>query len=193
VQEALRRAEAELCALPLHLDQRRALWRITRCRTAALGGHLYRCDDCEGFVPLYNSCLDRHCPTCQAAAQARWVSEREARTLPVGHFHLVVALPSELRAWCRRFPRALLGLFFRVVSSVLTDLARQRLDARLAVMAVLHTWTRELMVHPHLHVVVSGGGLSMDDERWVATGERHLFPGARAAAHGAGALPRGGP
>lgn len=145
------------------------------CRTATLGGRLYVCDTCGHEQPLYNSCRNRHCPACQALDQARWIRKREERLLPVGHHHVVFTLPSELRPLARRHPKEIFALLFRAVSTVLTELARRRWGARLGLTAVLHTWTRELTFHPHLHCIVTAGGLSLDGERWVDQ-SRYLFP-----------------
>jgi len=145
------------------------------CRTAALGGHLYVCDTCGHELPLYNSCRNRHCPACQALDQERWIRKREERLLPVGHHHVVFTLPSELRALARRHPKELHSLLFKAASDVLSELASTRWGARLGLTAVLHTWTRELTFHPHLHCIVTAGGLSLDGERWIDQ-SRYLFP-----------------
>ena len=164
----------------LSSEQRRLLRDVRVCRTAALGGHLYACDhdDCDFELPLYNSCLNRHCPNCQALAQAKWIEARTKRILPVGHYHVVFTLPSQLRPLARRQPKLTFGALFAAVRETLTLLARDVLGARLGVTAVLHTWTRELLFHPHVHCVVTAGGLSLDGERWVDR-PGYLFPVAR--------------
>lgn len=162
----------------LSSEQGRLLDSIQACRTAALGGRLYVCDGCGVALPLYNSCRNRHCPACQALDQARWIAAREARVLPVGHHHVVFTLPAELRPLARRHAKAIYALLFEAASKTLELLARETLGAQLGVTAVLHTWTRELLFHPHVHCVVSAGGLSLDGARWVPR-ERFLFPAAR--------------
>lgn len=168
-------AESARTLLP---EARRVLERIQVCRTAALGGHLYVCDTCRAEVPLYNSCRNRHCPECQALDQAKWIADREERVLPVGHHHVVFTLPSELRPLALRHRRLIYGLLFLAARQTLELLAREVLGASLGVMAVLHTWTRELLFHPHVHCVVTAGGLSLDGTRWIER-TRFLFPVAR--------------
>lgn len=156
-------------------EKRRFLGKAQVCRTAALGGHLYACDHCGQEKPVYNSCRDRHCPACQALDQARWIERRTARLLPVGHHHVTFTLPSELRALAMRFPREVHSVLFRAASDVLQSLARDRWNAQLGITAVLHTWTRELHYHPHLHSIVTAGALGIDSERWVDL-SHFLFP-----------------
>jgi hypothetical protein len=157
--------------------QRQALCAILRCRTAALGGHLDVCDRCDLSRPSYNSCRDRHCPKCQAVAQHRWLEARRRRILPVHHFHVVFTLPAELRALLRYNGSLLFDTLFRAATSTLLTLGKDpaRLGAKLGITAVLHTWSRDLSFHPHLHCVVTGGGLD-DDGRWKATRPGYLFP-----------------
>jgi hypothetical protein len=123
-----------------------------------LGGHLEACRSCGHEQPAYNSCRNRHCPKCQCLAQERWIAARSERLLPVRHFHVVFTLPSELRALCRRAPRALFEALFRCASETLLELGHSRLEAMLGVTMVLHTWTRELRFHPHVHAIVTAGG-----------------------------------
>lgn len=162
----------------LSSEQGRALDSILACRTAAMGGRLYVCDTCGVELPLYNSCRNRHCPECQALDQARWINAREERILPVGHHHVVFTLPAELRPLAKRHAKAIYALLFEAASRTLELLARETLGAQLGITAVLHTWTRELLFHPHVHCVVTAGGLSLDGTRWVPR-ERFLFPVAR--------------
>jgi predicted RNA-binding Zn-ribbon protein involved in translation (DUF1610 family) len=147
--------------------QARLVGDMERCRTAELGGRKYRCRDCGYEVPLYNSCGNRGCPQCQALAQARWIEARSARVLPVGHHHVVFTLPSELRSLARRHPRPLYDLLLQTAGGVLTSLSEERLGVRLGATLVLHTWTRELLLHPHVHCVVTAGGLTLDGKRWL--------------------------
>ena len=157
-------------------EQGRVLRALMVCRTAALGGHLEICDSCGFERPAYNSCRDRHCPGCQALAQHRWVEQRLGRVLPTHHFHVVFTLPEELRALAYRNRATVYALMMRAAADVLSTLGEQRLGATLGITEVLHTWTREMLLHPHVHCVVTGGGLSLDDTRWVPTSKRYLFP-----------------
>lgn len=159
-------------------EQRKAVRDITRCRTAALGGHLQRCLACGDERPVYNSCRNRHCPKCQALAQAKWVNAQLQRILPVGCFHLVFTLPAELRGVARGHPRQVYNLLFEAASGTLLTLGRNPkwLGARLGITAVLHTWARDLTYHPHLHCIVTAGGLTEDGTRFVHADSRFLFP-----------------
>jgi hypothetical protein len=159
-------------------DQHAALRAIERCRTAVLGGHLDVCLQCGHSEPSYNSCRNRHCPKCQSLAQARWVAARSQRILPTHYFHVVFTLPAPLRAVTRRAPRAVFDMLFAAASETLLDLGRDRrwLGAQLGVTAVLHTWTRELVFHPHLHCIVTGGGLTADGTAWRCCKRDFLLP-----------------
>ena len=162
----------------LRPEQRKVIRAITACRTAVLGGHLDVCPDCGDEKPSFNSCRNRHCPKCQALAQARWVRKRQERILPTHYFHVVFTLPGELRPLGLRNQKLIYDLLFSAASRTLLELGLDpgRLGALLGITAVLHTWTRELCYHPHLHCIVTGGGLSPDSERWVETGADYLFP-----------------
>jgi hypothetical protein len=164
---------------PPTADQRMVMWCIEACRTAVLGGHVDVCEDCgEQGVPAYNSCRNRHCPKCQALDQARWLEGRRERILPVGCFHLVFTLPSELRPLARRNPKPIFATLVAAASQTLLELGKtpKRLGALPGITAVLHTWTRDLLFHPHLHCVVTAGGLALDEDRWVDSRRRFLFP-----------------
>jgi len=152
------------------------LRRLMACRTAALGAHTCVCKDCGWSAPLYNSCRDRHCPQCQGAQTADWLAAQQARMLPVEHFQVVFTLPAALRPIAFANPDVVYRLLFSAGASVLQDLSAQRLDARLGLTGVLHTWTQALDYHPHVHFLVTAGGLHRDGDRWVSTGERYLFP-----------------
>jgi hypothetical protein len=143
----------------LSKEQRCAMRSIEVCRTAALGGHLDVCDRCGYQRPSYNSCRNRHCPKCQSLAQARWIEQRKQRILPTHHFHVVFTLPATLRALALANRRVVFNLLFQASSQTLLTLGRdpKRLGGMLGITAVLHTWTRALAFHPHLHCVVSGG------------------------------------
>jgi hypothetical protein len=174
------RAHGEAFAMGrwLRPEQRAALRAIAQCRTAVLGGHLDVCTACGFEQPSYNSCRNRHCPKCQAVAQARWIHSRLERLLPVHYFHVVFTLPAELRAVARRSREVVFDLLFAAAADTLLTLARdpKRLGGELGVTMVLHTWTRELLFHPHVHAIVTGGGLSDDGERFVLARRRFLFP-----------------
>ena len=154
------------------------MWCVEACRTSILGGHLDVCEDCAHEEPSYNSCRNRHCPKCQALDQARWLERRRERILPVNYFHVVFTLPSELRPLAARHRKLVYDLLFKAGAQTLLQLGRdpKRLGALLGITAVLHTWTRDLRYHPHLHCVVTGGGLATDGERWNDSGGKFLFP-----------------
>jgi hypothetical protein len=152
------------------------LRRLLACRTKALGAHLIVCEDCGVKLPVYNSCLDRHCPQCQGPATAAWLEARRARMLPVPHFQTVFTLPADLRTVAMANQALVYALMMRASASVLQDLAAQRLGARLGILSVLHTWTSELGYHPHVHHLITAGGLSIDDSRWVPSRQDWLFP-----------------
>jgi hypothetical protein len=151
---------------------------IETCRTEVLGGHLDVCDGCGYARPAYNSCRNRHCPKCQCLVQARWIEQRTERILPTHYFHVVFTLPAQLRRLCRRNAETFYDLLFEAVSQTLLELGKdpERLGAQLAFTAVLHTWTRSLEYHPHLHCIVAGGGLSFASDRWVPARRKYLFP-----------------
>jgi DNA-directed RNA polymerase subunit RPC12/RpoP len=163
---------------PLSAAQRRVLDDLERCRTPALASHRYRCQHCAAEVVLHDSCLNRHCPTCQGAAQIRWVEQRKQRLLVTHYFHLVFTLPAQLRPLAHRCPRQIFDLLFAAAAHTLLDLGRdpQRLGATLGFTLVLHTWKRDLNFHPHVHGIVSGGGFDAPANRWVAAAQDYLFP-----------------
>lgn len=160
----------------LTFAQRRVLAAIASCRTAALGGHVDRCCSCGHSHPSYNSCRNRHCPKCQALAQARWIAARQARILPVKHFHVVFTLPSQIRRLAQWAPKAVFNGLFRAASATLLELGRSRFGADIGLTAVLHTWTRDLRFHPHIHCIVTAGGLAIRDDGWVHSSKKYLFP-----------------
>jgi hypothetical protein len=168
------RAQLE-AQFPLTAPQKRVLEHIAQCRTAALGGHLDRCDRCGYEHPSYNSCRDRHCPKCQALAQQKWIAQRSERLLDVGHFHVVFTLPSELRLLAKLAPRDVFTALFRAASHTLLELGRSRLGATIGATLVLHTWTRELLFHPHVHAIVTAGGLALDGCGFRHSPRRYLF------------------
>jgi ribosomal protein S27AE len=170
--------DAFMSAHPLSSDQLAVLGAIMRCRTAALGGHVDACHACDHAEVSYNSCRNRHCPKCQAVAQARWVEQRMDRVLPAHAFHVVFTLPAELRALVFANRAVLFDMLFACSTQALLELGRdpRRLGAELGITSVLHTWTRELLFHPHVHCIVTGGGLALDGERWISTRPNFLFP-----------------
>jgi Putative transposase/Transposase zinc-binding domain len=159
-------------------EQRRALENLTACRTAALGGHVLECLECGHQQIAYNSCGNRHCPTCQATAAARWLEAHAADLLPVPYFHLVFTLPDVLDPLALANPRSVYDLLLRSAAETVLQVAANpdRLGARTGVLAVLHTWGQTLQFHPHVHCVVPGGGLSPDGTRWVGSRPDYFLP-----------------
>jgi hypothetical protein len=160
------------------LDQLKVMSAIERCRTAALGGHVARCENaaCGHTEIAYNSCRNRHCPKCQGAASRRWLADREVELLPVPYFHVVYTLPSELRDIAYQNKRAVYDLLMKAAAETTLAIAAdpKRLGARIGITAVLHTWGSALTHHPHVHMIVPGGGLSLDGARWVASRSNFL-------------------
>ena len=163
---------------PVSPEQSTVLRRLCACRTAALGGHVDTCDACGTVQISYNSCRDRHCPKCQTTRQMEWVESRLTRLLPTPYFHVVFTLPEQLQPLGLKNRRVLYGLLFRAASQTLLKLAAdpRRLGAQIGFTAVLHTWGQNLLFHPHLHCVVTGGRLSPDGQRWVAGREDYFLP-----------------
>jgi hypothetical protein len=159
-------------------EQRRALKDLVSCRTAALGGHVLGCPDCGHQQIAYNSCGNRHCPTCQATAAARWLEARAAELLPIPYFHLVFTLPNALDPIALGNPRVVYNLLLRSAAATVLEVAAdpKLLGAWTSVLAVLHTWGQNLQFHPHVHCVVPGGGLSPDGTRWVASASNFFLP-----------------
>src|SRR5438132_9759340 len=162
----------------LSREQRQALRAIAVCRTPALGGQVDVCTTCGLERPAYHSCRNRHCPKCQSLAQARWIAQRMARVLDTDYFHVVFTLPAALRPLALAHRRRVFALLMRAAAQTLLALGHdpQRLGAQLGVTTVLHTWTRELQFHPHVHCIVTAGGLATDGRRWIPARQRHLFP-----------------
>jgi hypothetical protein len=145
-------------------QQRKALRDIGRCRTAALGTHLERCDRCNYETVAYDSCRNRHCPKCQSSARDRWLMKQAASLLPVPYAHVVFTVPEQLVPLALRNQRLFYNLLFRAASETLLEIAAdpRHLGARIGVLAVLHTWSQNLGHHPHLHCLVPAGGLALD-------------------------------
>jgi hypothetical protein len=153
----------------LSRPQRKAFDDIRACRTAALGGHMHQCDQCGQCAISYNSCRNRSCPKCQAMARAQWLAEREAELLPVEYFHVVFTLPQQIARLALQNARRIYSILFRAVAETLLTIAAdpQHLGAAIGFLAVLHTWGQNLHLHPHIHCVVPGGGISPDNSRWI--------------------------
>jgi Transposase zinc-binding domain/Putative transposase len=149
--------------------QWRVMSAIEVCRTAVLGGHLERCDQCGYERNAFNSCRDRHCPKCQCLARVQWIEERQSELLDVPYFHVVFTVPEEIAAIAYQNKEAVYGILFQATAETLKTIAAdpKHLGAEIGFFAVLHTWGQNLQFHPHLHCVVPGGGLSPDGERWV--------------------------
>lgn len=163
--------------LPSH---RRALDDLATCRTAARGGHLRRCDHCDAIQYRYHSCRNRHCPKCHGEQTRRWLDRHRARLLPCPYFLVTFTLPDTLRVVARSHQRTVRDALLRAAAETLLTLAAdpQHLGARPAILAVLHTWTQDLRYHPHVHVLITGGGRAPDQTRWVPTARPDfLFPG----------------
>jgi hypothetical protein len=196
---AWRRAQAG----HLSLGQLKVMSAIERCRTAALGGHVERCEDCGYSRIAYNSCRNRHCPKCQGAVARQWLAAREADLLPVQYYHVVFTLPAPIGAMAYHNKAVIYALLFQAAAETLLTIAAdpKHLGARIGLTMVLHTWGSALTHHPHVHCIVPGGGISLDGERWVACRRgfflpvrvlsrlfRRLFCEKLAAAHRAGEL-----
>jgi hypothetical protein len=149
-------------------------WRVMRaievCRTAALGGHLEKCDHCDATRNAYNSCRNRHCPKCQNSDRAKWLESRKAELLPVEYFHVVFTVPEQIAQIAFYNKETVYNILFKATAQTLLTIAGdpKHLGAGIGFFAVLHTWGQNLLHHPHLHCVVPGGGLSPDHERWIA-------------------------
>jgi hypothetical protein len=162
----------------LSLDQLKVMSAIERCRTAALGGHMARCEDCTHTLITYNSCRNRHCPKCQGAAAKQWLAEREAELLPVPYFHLVFTLPGPIADIAYQNKAAIYDLLFKAAAEATLTIAadRKHLGASIGITAVLHTWGSALTHHPHVHMIVPGGGISLEGQRWIACRPTFFLP-----------------
>ena len=151
---------------------------IESCRTAALGGHVARCENCSHTQISYNSCRNRHCPKCQGAAAKEWLAEREAELLPVPYYHVVFTLPAAIADIAYQNKAVIYNLLFKASAETLTTIAAdpKHLGARIGVLSVLHTWGSALTHHPHVHMIVPGGGISLDGEKWVSCRPGFFLP-----------------
>jgi len=162
----------------LSLHQLKVMSAIEHCRTAVMGGHVEACTDCGHWRVAYNSCRNRHCPRCQGAAARTWLATREADLLPVGYFHVVFTLPAEVADIAYHNKAALYDLLFKAASETMLTIAadRRHLGARIGITAVLHTWGSGLTHHPHVHMIVPGGGIALDGSRWISSRPAFLLP-----------------
>ena len=162
----------------LSLHQLKIMSAIEHCRTAALGGHVEACTDCGHWRIAYNSCRNRHCPKCQAAAARTWLEAREADLLPVGYFHVVFTLPAEIAAIAFTNKALVYDLLFKAAAETMLTIAAdpQHLGARIGITAVLHTWGSAMTHHPHVHMIVPGGGIAPDGSRWISSRPAFLLP-----------------
>jgi hypothetical protein len=160
------------------LGQLKVMSAIERCRTAALGGHVARCEDCSHTQIAYNSCRNRHCPKCQGAAAKEWLAEREADLLPVPYYHVVFTLPAAIADIGYQNKAVIYDILFKVSAETLSTIAAdpKHLGARVGVTSVLHTWGSAMTHHPHVHMIVPGGGISLNGKRWVSCRPGFFLP-----------------
>lgn len=159
-------------------QQRKALRDIGVCRTAALGGHIEQCDHCAQQLIAYNSCRNRHCPKCQATARDLWLAERAKELLPVPYCHVVFTVPNQFTPLALQNQRVFYNLLFRAVSQTLLEIAAdpRHLGAQIGFLAVLHTWSQNLLHHPHIHCVVPAGGITLNESGWAPCGKKFFLP-----------------
>ena len=159
-------------------SHRRAIADIQACRTEALGGRLWRCDQCDAEVFSYHSCKNRSCPKCHSRQTERWLEARKAEMLPTRYFHVTVTVPEELRDTLRANQRDGYAVLMKAAADAIVELARDRryVGATVGVLAVLHTWTQQLLHHPHVHCLVTGGGVSNDGDDWRPARKAFLVP-----------------
>jgi Putative transposase/Transposase zinc-binding domain len=159
-------------------DQLKVMSAIENCRTAALGGHVLRCENCAHIEIAYNSCRNRHCPKCQAAAAKEWLAKREAELLPVPYFHVVFTLPARIADIAYQNKAVIYDLLLKLSAETLITIAAdpKRLGVRIGFVSVLHSWGSALTHHPHVHMIVPGGGFSRDGSKWVSCRPRYLLP-----------------
>ena len=162
VSDVLELEKAQLESISTNGWQHRTLQAIRRCRTIEMGGHIDLCNRCKKIHFAYNSCRNRHCPRCQGHKREEWIAARSSELLPVKYFHCVFTLPEELRKYCLNYPKKMYGILFRSVWATLNQFSanEKHLGAQLGAIAVLHTWGQNLMLHPHLHLIIPAGGVT---------------------------------
>jgi hypothetical protein len=162
----------------INRQHEKVLTAVTRCRTAALGGHRDQCSDCGHTAISYNSCRNRHCPKCQGNARIRWLEQRERELLPTRYVHAVFTLPRELAPLALQNKRLIYGLLFRASAATLLEVARdpRHLGAEIGFFSVLHTWDQRLQHHPHVHCVIAAGGLDPDHSGWISSRRTFFLP-----------------
>jgi hypothetical protein len=150
---------------------------LTSCRTAAMGSHFEKCDQCSYLGKSYNSCRNRHCPTCQQKDKLEWLDKRMGELLPIGYYHIVFTIPHELNPLCLKNKKVMYGLLFKAASQTIIELSKddKHLGADVGLITVLHTWGQNMMEHPHLHCIMPAGGLSSDKQHWVHTRKKNNF------------------
>jgi hypothetical protein len=179
--DVVRRYQSDFVAVrggKVCVADRKVLHDIAMCRTASLGGHRYRCTNCSHEEISYNSCRNRHCPKCQAAARTEWLNKRQAELLPVQYFHVVFSVPKEIAAIAFQNKAKVYGILFRAVSETLREIAASdaHLGGEIGVLAILHTWGQNLQHHPHIHCVVPGGAIAPDGKRWISCRQGFFVP-----------------
>lgn len=179
VADVLKQHWSEFCRNhPVESHVRKVMDHLRDCRSAVMGGHLHRCTSCDAELPVYNSCQDRHCPTCQTMRKQQWIERRQAELLPVPYFHAVFTLPHQLNPLIKANPVRLLNELFSVVAWVLQHFAEDpqwKLRGQLGFIAVLHTWTQKLLPHYHLHCLIPGGAWDAETKTWRSANRNYLF------------------
>ena len=162
--------------LPFHI--KKVIWNIISCRTSKLGGHMDECEECGHIKISYNSCRDRHCPKCQTLKKEKWIEDRKNDLLPVPYFHVVFTIPEELNFLVLTNQKEMYSILFKSVSETLLELSKDAkyLGAEIGFTTILHTWGQNLMNHPHIHCIVTGGGISFDGVRWINSKEDFFIP-----------------
>jgi len=158
-------------------QQKGLIHLLSSCRTSLMGSHFEKCDNCQYFGKAFNSCRNRHCPTCQNKDKLQWMDNRLKELLPVGYYHLVFTIPHELNPLCLKNKKVMYDILFQAASQTLLELSREgrHLGACIGLIAVLHTWGQNMMEHPHLHCIMPAGGMSFDKDHWVHTRKKNDF------------------
>ncbi len=164
--------------LRMSVNQLQAMKAIEICRTAELGGHVYECDECGKIHITYNSCRNRHCPKCQSLPTEKWLLARKNDLLPINYFHVVFTLPDKLNSLIYINQKILYGLLFKAASQTILELTKDKkyLGSQVGITAILHTWGQNLLFHPHLHCLVTGGGLTKNNEKWISARKNYFLP-----------------